>query len=198
MMDEMVAKGEKEKHEEQVEFASFATFCKNTIDEKETSISKAKAEIEQLEADILKAQADQAKLTDEIAVLTENIDSWETDKANLTEIREEQKEDLEELHRDLVDSIEATARAVETLKAQLPSGFLFLQKVASLKRLPVKAKRTIMAFLSSNDKQGEDPLSVTAPEAAVYEFQSGGVVEMIEKLEDKLKGELHELEKEMF
>merc|ERR1719311_825453 len=54
-----------------------------------------------------------------------------------------------------------------------------------------------MAFLSSSDRQGEDPLSVTAPEAAVYEFQSGGVVEMLDKLEDKFKGELHELEKEM-
>merc|ERR1719281_505491 len=172
-------------------------FCKNTIAEKEASIAKAKAEIEQLNADILKAQADQAKLSDEIAVLTENIGSWEKDKANLTEIRAAEKADLEALHKDLVDSVEATARAVETLKSQLPSGFLFLQKVASLKRLPVKAKRTIMAFLSFNDKQEPDPLSVTAPEAAVYEFQSGGVVEMIEKLEDKFKGELHELEKKM-
>merc|ERR1719281_797628 len=172
-------------------------FCKNTIAEKEEAIEKAKAEIEQLKADILKAQADQTKLTDEIAVLTENIGGWEKDKANLTEIRQEQKEDLEELHKDLVDSIEATARAVETLKSQLPSCFLFLQKVASLKRIPPKAKRTIMAFLSSSDRQEPDPLSVTAPEAAVYEFQSGGVVEMLEKLEDKFKGELHELEKKM-
>merc|ERR1719181_2207572 len=52
-----------------------------------------------------------------------------------------------------------------------------------------------MAFLASKDH--EDPLSVTAPEAAVYEFQSGGVVEMVEKLEDKFKDELHELEKKM-
>ena len=97
----------------------------------------------------------------------------------------------------MVDSIEATARAVETLKAQLPSGFLFLQKVATLKRLPPKAKRTIMAFLSSNDRQEPDPLSVTAPEAAAYEFQSGGVVEMLEKLDGKFGAELHELEKKM-
>merc|ERR1719487_503083 len=164
-MDEMVAKGEKEKHEEQVAFATFATFCKNTIAEKEKAIEKAKAEIEQLKADILKAQADQTQLADEIAVLTENIDGWEKDKANLTEIREAEKADLEALHKDLVDSIEATARAVETLKSQLPSGFLFLQKVASLKQLPVKAKRTIMAFLDSNNRQEPaDPLSVTAPE----------------------------------
>merc|ERR1719311_1498921 len=56
-----------------------------------------------------------------------------------------------------------------------------------------------MAFLSSSDRQGQepDPLSVTAPEAAAYEFQSGGVVEMLDKLEDKFKGELHELEKKM-
>ena len=40
-------------------------------------------------------------------------------------------------------------------------------------------------FLSSNDRQEPDPLSVTAPEAAAYEFQSGGVVEMLEKLDGK-------------
>merc|ERR550514_533117 len=167
------------------------------IDEKEKSIEKAKAEIEQLKADILKAQADQEKLANEIAVLTENIGLWEKDKANLTEIRAAEKADLEELHKDLVDSIAATKRAVETLKAQLPSGFLFLQKVSTLKRLPPKAKRTIMAFLSSNDRQEPDPLSVTAPEAAAYEFQSGGVVEMLEKLDGKFGAELHELEKKM-
>merc|ERR1719262_1341342 len=44
-------------------------------------------------------------------------------------------------------------------------------------------------------KQPEDPLAVSAPEAASYEFQSGGVVEMLEKLEDKFRGELHDLEK---
>merc|ERR1719478_242226 len=41
----------------------------------------------------------------------------------------------------------------------------------------------------------EDPLSVSAPEAATYEFQSGGVVEMLGRLEDKFRGELHDLEK---
>merc|ERR1719460_2967078 len=41
----------------------------------------------------------------------------------------------------------------------------------------------------------EDPLAVSAPEAATYEFQSGGVVEMLGKLEDKFRGELHDLGK---
>merc|ERR1719405_464027 len=36
-------------------------------------------------------------------------------------------------------------------------------------------------------KQPEDPLAVSAPEAASYEFQSGGVVEMLEELENQIE-----------
>merc|ERR1719217_1516942 len=79
------------------------------------------------------------------------------------------------------------------MKEQLPS-FLELKKVASLKHTPKSAKKTLWAFLSMKQPE-EDPLAVTAPEAASYEFQSGGVVEMLEKLEDKFRGELHDLEK---
>ena len=49
-------------------FAAFASFCKNTIAEKERAIEKGKAEIMQLEADILKAQSDQTTLAKELAV----------------------------------------------------------------------------------------------------------------------------------
>jgi len=193
MMEDMVAKGEKEKKEEQVAFAAFASFCKNTIAEKERAIEKGKAEIMQLEADILKAQSDQTTLAKELAVLTENIDAWEKDKQNLTDYRDGEKSDANELIADVKDSIESVQRAVQTVKEQLPSSFLFLQKVAKLARTPKNAKKTLWAFLSM--KQPEDPLAVSAPEAASYEFQSGGVVEMLEKLEDKFRGELHDLEK---
>jgi hypothetical protein len=193
MMEDMVAKGEKEKKEEVVAFAAFASFCKNTIGEKERAIEKGKAEIMQLEADILKAQSDQTTLAKELAVLTENIDAWEKDKQNLTDYRDGEKSDANELIADVKDSIESVQRAVQTVKEQLPSSFLFLQKVAKLARTPKNAKKTLWAFLSM--KQPEDPLAVSAPEAASYEFQSGGVVEMLEKLEDKFRGELHDLEK---
>merc|ERR1719375_244803 len=191
-----LAKGEKEKKEEQVAFAAFASFCKNTIAEKESAISKGKAEIMQLEADILKAQSDQTQLAKELAVLTENIDAWEKDKANLTNHRDSEKSDAQELIADVKDSIESVQRAVQTLQEQLPSSFLqkHLKKVASLKRIPASARKTLWAFLSMKQPE-EDPLAVSAPEAATYEFQSGGVVEMLGKLEDKFRGELHDLEK---
>merc|ERR1719487_3077127 len=44
--------------------------------------------------------------------------------------------------------------------------------------------------------QAEASLSVSAPEAAGYGFQSGGVVDMLKKLLGKFKDELHTLERE--
>jgi hypothetical protein len=75
-----------------------------------------------------------------------------------------------------------------------PQGAMLLQKVATLNLVPASAKRTVLAFLASGDKQ--DPLSVSAPQSNAYEFQSGGVVAMLEKLEDKFKKELDGTEKE--
>merc|ERR1719456_966925 len=197
MMQEMVAKGKQEKHEEQVAFASFSQFCKDTIDQKQEAIAKGAAAIEQLSADIMKAQADQKKLGDEIKQHDADIAAWESDKAKAQDERAAEKADYDTLHKDYSESIDALGRAIQVLSKQskdTAQGFLFLQKVAQLNRVPASAKRTILAFLATSDEQ--DPLSVSAPQANAYEFQSGGVVSMLEKLEDKFKKELDTTEKE--
>jgi hypothetical protein len=195
MMQEMVAKGKQEKHEEQVAFAAFSQFCKDTIDQKQESIAKGAAAIEQLSADIMKAQADQKKLGDEIKAHDADIAAWESDKAKAQDERAAEKADYDTLHKDYSESIDALGRAIQVLKGQSKdTAQFFLQKVAQLNRIPTAAKRTILAFLATSDQQ--DPLSVSAPQANAYEFQSGGVVSMLEKLEDKFKKELDTTEKE--
>merc|ERR1719484_413332 len=69
-----------------------------------------------------------------------------------------------------------------------------LKVVSNLARTPKQAQRALAAFL----QMGEDPdgLSVTAPEAAAYEFQSDGIVDMLEKLKDKFEEERNTCEKE--
>merc|ERR1719183_2459307 len=57
--------------------------------------------------------------------------------------------------------------------------------------IPADAKAAIGAFL-----EDEEGLKASAPEAAGYEFQSGGVIEMLEKLLDKFISERTTLEKE--
>jgi len=59
--------------------------------------------------------------------------------------------------------------------------------------IPEDAKRTIDAFLAQDPDAG---LAVSAPEANAYEFQSHGIIEMLEKLLDKFIDERTTLEKE--
>merc|ERR1719436_2344104 len=64
----------------------------------------------------------------------------------------------------------------------------------SLSLIPAKAKQAIDLFLQTSEDP--DGLEVSAPEAYGYEFQSHGVVEMLEKLHDKFVDERTTLEKE--
>merc|ERR1719453_3047461 len=68
LLNGMVEKGKKDKHEEQVQFASYKQFCDDTTVEKNRDIKEANQMIEVLKADIEKYEADAAKLAREIAV----------------------------------------------------------------------------------------------------------------------------------
>jgi len=61
-----------------------------------------------------------------------------------------------------------------------------------LKLIPKQAKQALDAFLQQEPAEG---LEVSAPEASGYEFQSHGVIEMLEKLLDKFIAERTDLEK---
>merc|ERR1719159_1276291 len=63
------------------------------------------------------------------------------------------------------------------------------------------AKTTLLSFLAESQTtermlEKDVGLEVTAPEAAVYESQSGGIVDMMEQLSSKLEDEKETLEKE--
>merc|ERR1719335_520443 len=64
-----------------------------------------------------------------------------------------------------------------------------------------QTKTTLLSFLaeskSSERMLAQDVgLEVTAPESAVYEGQSGGIIDMMEQLQAKLEDEKEALEKE--
>merc|ERR1719160_825466 len=54
LLDGMIAKGKKEKHAEQVQFAAYKQFCDDTSAGKQKSIKQANEQIEVLKADIEK------------------------------------------------------------------------------------------------------------------------------------------------
>merc|ERR1719169_17577 len=196
LMEGMLEKGKKEKHDEQVQFAAYKQFCDDTTVEKKRAIAEANEHIDKLKADIQKDAADAARLTKEIAGLDEDISIWKGDIKAATNVREIEKADYDALHKDYSESVDALQRAIAVLKKQsYDRKQASLVQVSALKELsliPAEAKRTIDTFLM----QDPEGLAVSAPEANAYEFQSSGVIEMLEKLLDKFIDERTTLEKE--
>jgi len=197
LLEGMLEKGKKEKHDEQVQFASYKQFCDDTSVEKSRSIKEAGEQIDMLKADISKAIADAAQLGKEIAGLDEDVSVWEGDQKAATAVRKIEKSDYDTTHKDYSESVDALGRAIAVLKKQAHDRkqSASLAQVAALKDLnliPDHAKKIINAFLSTEESVDDE----AAPEANAYEFQSHGVVEMLEKLNDKFIDERTTLEKE--
>merc|ERR1719424_1308785 len=155
--------------------------------------------IDTLKADIQKYSADAAQLTKEIAELDEDISIWNCDIKAATNVREIEKADYDTLHKDYSESVDALGRAIAVLKKQShdrgQAALLQVSALNSLSLIPAEAKKAIEAFVQQ-DSNGDEGLAVSAPEANAYEFQSSGVVEMLEKLNDKFIAERTTLEKE--
>merc|ERR1719199_56081 len=191
MMDGMLAKGKQEKHEEEVEFAKFHEWCNQVRDEKTQSIAEATAQIEELAAAIDKAESDAEVLTEEIAELTTEVAKLTADADSATAQRKKEKTDYKAAHQDLSESIDAIARAIQVLKkreADVPQSLL---QVSTLSGISAQEKAVISSFLSLQADS-----SASAPEANAYEFQSGGVVSLLEKLKLKFEDQRLALEKE--
>merc|ERR1719298_367559 len=196
LMEGMMAKGKEEKHKEEVQFAAYKQFCDDTTVEKKRAIEEANEKIEVLKADIEKYTADAAQLTKEIAELEEDISIWNGDIKAATSVREIEKADYEATHKDYSESVDALQRAIAVLKKQShdrkQASFAQVSALKSLSLIPEEAKKTIDLFF----QQDPEGLAVSAPEANAYEFQSSGVIEMLEKLLDKFIDERTTLEKE--
>merc|ERR1719262_1577838 len=98
LMNGMLEKGKKEKHEEQVQFAAFKQFCDDTTVEKTKDIADANMLIDTLKADIQKYTADAEQLAKEIAKHEEDIATWEGDIKAATKVREVEKADYDKTH----------------------------------------------------------------------------------------------------
>jgi len=197
LLEGMSAKGKKEKHDEQVQFAAYKQFCDDTAVEKKRAIEEANEKIEMLKADIEKYISDAAILTKEIAGHDDDIAAWTGDAKAATKVRAMEKTDYDATHKDYSESIDALERAIAVLKKQAynrkQASFAQLKELNSLELIPKEAKRAINVFLEQDPAEG---LAVSAPEAYGYEFQSQGVIEMLEKLLDKFIDERTVLEKE--
>merc|ERR1719169_13577 len=171
LMEGMLGKGKKEKHEEQVQFASYKQFCDDTSVEKQRAIAEAEETIATLKADIQKYTADAAQLTKEIAELDEDISIWNGDIKAATNVREIEKADYDATHKDYSESIDALTRAIAVLKKQdydrkQASSLIQVKALTDLNLIPADAKKAIEAFTQQDPSEDvvQENLAVSAPE----------------------------------
>jgi len=126
--------------------------------------------------------------------LEEDISTWNGDIKAATTVRNQEKADYDKTHADYSESVDALERALQVLKKQTADrGQASLLQLKTLTLIPQNAKDIIDSFLQQDP---EESLALSAPEANAYENQSGGVIEMLDKLLDKFIEERTQLEKE--
>mmetsp|Transcript_74022 Transcript_74022/g.163656 ORF Transcript_74022/g.163656 Transcript_74022/m.163656 type:complete len:566 (+) Transcript_74022:423-2120(+) len=112
------------------------------------------------------------------------------DAASAKALREKEYADFQAQHADFSESIDACKKAVQALKARaadVPQSLLQLQQA---RMIPADTKALAESLLAMDSTSGRQ-----APEANAYEFQSGSVVAMLEKLTLRFQDERLALEK---
>jgi len=201
LLNDMAVKGDAEKKLEEDKFAAFSQWCEDQVRVKTNEIKAANSQIEMLDARIQKANVRIQQLTDRTNELSEDVGRWEKDQKSVTAVRSKETADYRLTVQDYTESIDAITAAIAVLKKQaytrgqaelLQSS---LVQVRNLQLVPLATKKALSAFLQQAQSPDER-LFNEAPEAAGYEFQSGGVIEMLEKLKDEFSTKKMDLDAE--
>jgi len=197
MMNDMKTKGIDEKNAETTTFATTLQFCKDTSAAKERAIADGGENIRKLAADIQKYNADAMTLGNEITELDASVDKTEQEKAEASEQRETEKADYNTKHAELSQSIDELEVGMAQLKGMM-SGTnaasliqTITSHIATRPHISADAQRLLTSFLETSSTT-----VLSAPEGAVFESQSGGIVDMMDGLKGKMEDEKTALEKE--
>lgn len=200
MLQEMHARGTADLQAEQVVWSKFSQFCEDTQSQKTSSIEKQTQEIENLVAQHGEFKEEEAEHSRQAHEYDRTKATGEADLKDLIAQRKAGHEAYLEEHRDFSESVDAIERALMVLKQQnydrkqaqsfLQTDETFEQQLA---RIPKKAQVLLQAYMSIKDDG--DFIDRSNPEANAYEFQSGGIIGMLEKLNADFKTKVSECEK---
>jgi len=193
MLQDMAAKVKQDKNDDEVAFSKFTTWCSHEQAALNKDITADGEEINALTTSI-------ADLKEQIKTLAEEIGSLQSDiekyTANLKEKTAQRKTDNEEYlvqQKDYAESVDAVGRALEVMESNegdVPASAASLLQMSDKNRMPAKVRSVVEAFVDMQDAD-EDGV----PEANAYESQSGGLIDMLKKLQDDFRAKLAETEK---
>jgi len=199
MLQDMTAKAKQEKKDEEVAFGKFQTWCKLESANLKEDIKQAGERIELLGASIDKLGSDIKNLGEEIMEHKQTKAKHESDMQAEKDQRAKDHEAFLAEEQDYSESVDAIDRALTIMQKEnydRPGAAAALLQVSN-GRLPEKARSLVAAFVDMLG--GDSPLGGTdyeAPQANAYEFQSGGIIELLKKLQDDFRSQLGQCQKE--
>jgi len=159
MIEDMISKLLQEAAEE----ASHKAFCDKEMGESKASMKSKSRKLDTVNARIEKSEATIQTLMGETASLNEEISETDKAMADATAIRTSEKASFEATAKDLSESQEACAAAIEVLRGYYESGSFFLQ-------MRSKTRAKARAALDMEESTGDGSAIIGLLEVAESDF----------------------------
>jgi len=184
--------------------------CEDRVRNLGFEIKTGTSEAESLTAAIAEEVASLSTLNTKVEELAASLASNDADLKAAGKIRKKEAADFAAEEKELVETIDMLGRATNILEREMNKGgaaMMQLQNAGSLvQTLDVMVQASMIATSdasrltallqqSQKSKDADDDEAPGAPSAAVYESQSGGIVDTLQDLAEKAEAQLAELRK---
>jgi len=199
MMSDLSAKIIGEGEECQKTYETYSEWCEDRSKEVGFEIKTGKANKGDLEATIASETANADELNTKIEELVADISTDEADLKAATEIREKEHTDFAAQEKELSTVVDMLQRAIAVLEKELGGASMMqLKNAHSLTdalTLMVKASvistgdaSALSSFVQTTSDDDDDDMG--APDAAVYDSHSGGILDTLNGLLEKAEAQL--------
>jgi hypothetical protein len=202
MMSDLSAKIIAEGEECQKTYEEFSEWCEDRSKELGFEIKTGKANKGDLEATIASETANADELNTKIEELAADITTDEADLKAATEIRDKEAADFAAQEKELSSVIDMLQRAIAVLEKELGGGAASMMQLKNANSLTdalslmVKASvistgdaSVLSSFVQTTSDDDDDESG--APDAAVYENHSGGIIDTLNGLLEKAETQLN-------
>jgi len=198
----------REGEESQKVFDEFTEWCEDRSRNLAYEIKTGKAQVAELKATIEKEASSISALGTEIEEHAASISSDDKDLAAATTVRQAEAADFAASSKELTEVIDALDRAIGLIEREQAKGSASMMQIQSAKNLADAFKVMVQAsvfssadasrltaLVQSSSSDDDDDSNFGAPDAAVYESHSGGIVDTLQGLLDKAQGQLGDAQK---
>jgi len=200
MLNDMKTKGESMLAEEAEIYAAYAEWVEEQEQKLDFEAETGASDIDRFLAEAAKADNDVEKLRASIAELDTEMATAQREKSDASALRDKEHSEYVKLSTDYGESVEALKQALNTMQSKNYDVAQATSLMQSMSKSSSGMRRVLAAFLQQKEEttkggflQAEE---VGAPAASAYEFQSGSIVQLLEKFLKKFENELEDVESE--